>query len=252
MKSRDLSILVYTSEKNRDMWTVFITLLDRYWKDRLYRVLCLTDTWDGTDYGFDGMVVKDGTWYEMITEGIRKAGTPYVMLFMDDYLLYDRVDNDDLEHHLENAKRYHAGNISLYKNDFVKTRPFTDSEYLRMVPGSAYSYSTQAGIWSASYLLNRLKPEWSAWDFERRGSVMNRDTKHPLLITRDYSFPYIEGARRGKWMPQATWLLKREHIGADFEKRPAMDDADIIRMHLKSLIIKKNPGLVQSIQNLFP
>lgn len=42
---------------------------------------------------FDEIIVYNGNWYEMIFKGMEVTNTPYVMLWMDDYLLCDYVQN---------------------------------------------------------------------------------------------------------------------------------------------------------------
>ena len=58
----------------------------------------------------------------MITEGLRVVSTHYIILWMDDYLLYDNVSNDDIERYLEKLRKYDAVNIRLYKTSMIKLR----------------------------------------------------------------------------------------------------------------------------------
>ena len=42
-KNSDLSIIVYSCWKNRDMWGVFSKLFKKYWKDCSFQVVLVTD-----------------------------------------------------------------------------------------------------------------------------------------------------------------------------------------------------------------
>ena len=64
--------------------------------------------------------------------------------------------------------------------------------------GKAYSLSTQIGIWDRSFLEKIVRDDWSAWDYERIGSLSKEYNEQPILVSLDYEFPYEEGVRRGK------------------------------------------------------
>ena len=205
LKNEELSILVYSCWKNSDMWDVFLTLLNKYWQDRQFKVLLLTDKINDNAYyqKFDDISILDSNWHDMIISGIKRAGTDYVMLFMDDYLLCDYISNSDILKYLNYAKMYNAANIRLVESPTIKATPFIEnSKFSYYEPGTAYSLSTQVGIWSSEFLCNNIKNEWSAWDFERIGSMEVKDYQHVLLAPADYTFPYEEGVRRGKWMSE--------------------------------------------------
>lgn len=99
IKSDELSILVYSCIKNKDMWErngIFTTLFRKYWRNCAYKVVLVTDDCpieQRESDVFDKIIVYNGNWYEMIFKGMEVTNTPYVMLWMDDYLLCDYVQN---------------------------------------------------------------------------------------------------------------------------------------------------------------
>jgi hypothetical protein len=255
MKSKDLAILVYSCWKNRDMWRIFLTLFKKYWSDCCYQLILLTDIYD-KDFleescKFDQVVVLDSNWHDMLMEGIKKADTDYVMLMMDDYLICDYVNSDDLEYYISKAKRYHAANIRLTESRTIPSKTYVKDEELNYYePGTAYSFSTQPGIWDADFLKKYVKNEWSAWDFERRGSIEVKVAGCPLLASKNYTFPYEEGVRRGKWMDNGISICKRNNIQIDFSKRPAMNNFELAWIYFKGGLLELNPTLIVKLQNL--
>ncbi len=234
------------------MWDIFSALFQRYWNDCNYKLILLTDKYESnTEVAlFDEVVVLDSTWYEMLMAGVQKADTPYVMLFMDDYLLCDYVRNEDVEKYIKFVKLYKAANIRFHWSEMLKPKTFTKNHSFDFYkPGSAYSFSTQAGIWDVSFLKKYIKSEWTPWDFERKGSVDVRDNLQPLLGTKEYAFPYIEGVRKGKWMKQGYELCRRLGIHLDLEKRPVMTDFEMAWMYFKGGILSINPDFIQKMQN---
>ncbi len=253
-KSRELSILVYSCWKNSDMWNIFLTLFNKYWPNCDFKMILLTDYLGDTKYydRFDEIVVLDSNWHDMVIAGIKKAKTDYVMLFMDDYLICDYIKNDDIMKYLKFAREYDVANIRLMESPTIKAAPYTvDSKFSYYEPGTAYSFSTQVGIWNSEFLTKNIKSNWSAWDFERIGSIQVKDNKHPLLAPLDYTFPYEEGVRRGKWMDNGVRLCKRNNIKLDFEKRPAMTNFELSWIYFKGALLEINPNFIVKIQNLF-
>lgn len=252
-KSTELSILVYSCYKNSDMWSIFLTLFQKYWRDCAYRLILLTDKLGGRheEYAFDDIVVCDSNWYDMLMAGIQRAGTKYVMLWMDDYLLCDYIWNQDIEYYLGMTKKFQAANMRLVESPTIPAETFSkDHRFHYYCPGTAYSFSTQVGIWSAEFLKKNIRPEWSAWDFERIGSIKVKDYEHPLLAPKDYTFPYEEGVRRGKWMDNGVRICNRNHIKIDFKKRKQMSQFEMAWIYFKGGILGLNPTLVVKIQNL--
>lgn len=252
IKSDKLSILIYSCWKNRDMWEVFSILFKKYWKDCYYNVILITDKCDNKGKSFfDKIIVEDGNWYSMIMEGIKCANTPYVMLWMDDYLLCDYVKNADVEKYLAIAKKYHAANIRLVESQIIHSKCFRHDKSLGYFkPGTAYSMSTQVGIWDVQFLKTHLNKDWSAWDFERKGSIEIKDYNQPLLSSYEYTFPYEEGVRRGAWMDNGVRLCKRNNIPLDFSKRRMMGSFELAWMYFKGGILEINPTIIVKIQNL--
>lgn len=253
-KNEDLAILLYSCWKNSDMWAIFIKLFQKYWSDCPYQVILLTDRYEGEkeQYGFDEIVALDANWHDMIMAGIEKAGTEYVMLFMDDYLLCDYIENDRISFYVEEAKRHHAANIRFMESPTIVAEVYEkDSAYNYYEPGTAYSFSTQVGIWSVECLKKYVRPDWSAWDFERKGSVEVKDYDHPLLAARDYTFPYEEGVRKGKWMDNGIRLCHRNNIKLDFTKRKPMSNFELAWIYFKGGILGLNPTAIVKLQNRF-
>ena len=251
-KSPDMAILVYSCWKNRDMWSVFLTLFSKYWPDCSYKVILLTDKYDSRreDDGFDDIVVCDSNWHNMIMAGIEQAGTEYVMLWMDDYLLCDYVRNEDVAYYIEKARKHHAANLRLAESPTIPSKVFSKDKELNFYqPGTAYSFSTQVGIWDVEFLKKNVKKDWSAWDFERKGSLEVKDFTHPLLASRNYTFPYEEGVRRGKWMDNGIRLCQRNNIRLDFEKRKPMSSFELAWIYFKGGILGLSPTVVVKVQN---
>ncbi len=254
--SNRLSIIIYSCWKNRDMWEIFSQLFQKYWKNCPYQVLLVTDEYHETDKQsvFTKIIQNDDTWARMIKKAIEAAQTPYVSLWMDDYLLCDYVQNNDIEKQLEQAIKYHAANLRLTESPTCHGHWQRHKNIGYYKRGRAYSFATQIGIWDSSFLENTLQDEWSAWDFERIASLKKAgsraEDKQPLLVALDYEFPYEEGVRKGKWMQQGQKLCRRNGITIDTKVRPVMTNMEMAKIYFQGAVIDWNADLVVKVQNL--
>lgn len=259
--NKEMSIIVYSCERNSDMWTVFSTLFRKYWPDCSLEVILVTDCYKGNPQGvyeekteeivFSKIVVCNSDWAHMIKAAIEAAKTPFVSLWMDDYLLCDSVREDVLEHYIDIMRQYHAANIRLVGSNSLAEMYVTNKKGIGIwKPGTAYSMCTQIGIWDVEFLKKNIKDGWSAWDFERIGSLEIKDKKQPLLVALDYVFPYEEGVRRGKWMDNGVRLCRRNNITLDFNRRKQMSSFELAWIYFKGGILEINPTLIVKTQNL--
>ena len=252
MNESDLSIIVYSCWKNREMWNIFSQLFEKYWKDCPYHLILLTDRYNEkeieSDLVFKSIIVFDNTWGNMIKRAIDECNTKYVMLWMDDYLLCDYINTEDILKQLERAKEYHAGNLRLIEEPKCNNL-YQNQKYIGIYSYRVRTLSLQIGIWDVGFLNNIIQDNWSAWDFERIGSIDTKNTKWPLLVSLDYTFPYEEGVRRGKWMKSGANLCKRNQIKIDEKKRPIMTNKEMAWIYMKGAIIDINPTFILRIQN---
>jgi len=252
-KNEELSIIIYSCKKNSDMWIIFSELFKKYWYNCDYKIYLVTDQYiENKELVFDQVIEYDSDWGNMIIKALNVADTQYVMLWMDDYLLCDYVNNHDIEEKLRLAVKYNVANLRLMESPSIKSAQFKDNLSLGYYkPGTAYSLSTQVGIWNSEFLLKNINEGWSAWEFEKKGSITIKDYEHPLLATLDYTFPYEEGVRRGKWMDNGVRLCKRNGINLDFNKRKKMNSLEHAWIYFKGAILELNPTLVVKLQNFF-
>ena len=253
--SEILSIIIYSCKKNADMWSIFLTLFNKYWEDCPYNLILVTDglpeKYEQEQFKFDQVIEEDASWGKMILKAITAANTPYVMLWMDDYLLCDYVNENDIKKYIDKTDQYNAASLMLAYNAFNHAYSFEKDVTVGIYhPRTAYSVSTQIGIWNTCFLKKHINPDWSAWDFERKGSLTIEDDEYCFLVSLEYYFPYIEGVRRGKWMESGIRLCERNGIKLDYLKRPAMSNWEMAKVYIRGAILDHNPELILKIQNI--
>lgn len=169
------------------------------------------------------------------------------MLFMDDYFLKSQIDTSNIQKYIAICQKYNAGNLRLFSSTYCKTKDFSP-EVGQVVEGSAYSISTQAEIWNVDFLQNIIHENWSAWDFERLGSLCLVNLRQPILYTKNYTFPYVEAVRRGKWLDDGIKLCTRHGYKLDFYIRAKMSFGEKIIIFVKGTLLKLMPKTILKVQ----
>ncbi len=247
----ELAIIVYSCERNSKMWNVVMYFFKKYWYDCPCPIVLLTDTdreGQGLKAGFDLVVEKDSTWAEMMEAALDQTGATHFMTWMDDFLLCDKVDNQKFEECFRKAKELKAAFYKLCPANYTQLIPYDEST-AKIKKGSAYSVSTHAGIWETESFRAFLRKEWSAWDFERIGSLESEKISREMYASLDYRIPYIEGIRKGKWFPEGVRLLKENGIRVQDTGKEEMAWKDRFIVQAKAVILSMNPNLVLRVQN---
>lgn len=252
MKDSQIAIIIYSCEKNNSMWDIVKYFFDKYWAECPYNIVLLTDydrNRKGKELGFDYVVECDADWSTMMKTALNQLRVSYFITWMDDFLLCDYVDTAEVEKLFSCMKNRHALNIRLVETSYCKIRRI-EKDVREIEPGTAYSFSTHAGIWETKGFINQVKKKQSAWDFERKGSIGNKNIKQPILASNDYFLPYIECVRKGKWFPEGVALLKRNNLDYKKTNKPLMSNWDLTKVYLKGAILDLNSDYVLKIQNL--
>ena len=247
----ELAIIVYSCERNSKMWNVVMYFFKKYWYDCPCPIVLLTDTdreGQGLKAGFDLVVEKDSTWAEMMEAALDQTGATHFMTWMDDFLLCDKVDNQKFEECFRKAKELKAAFYKLCPANYTQLIPYDEST-AKIKKGSAYSVSTHAGIGETESFRAFLRKEWSAWDFERIGSLESEKISREMYASLDYRIPYIEGIRKGKWFPEGVRLLKENGIRVQDTGKEEMAWKDRFIVQAKAVILSMNPNLVLRVQN---
>ena len=198
MKNTDCTVLVCSCDKYHDVEKPFIALWRKFWPDCPFETVLLSETL--STEGFDRAILTGGekTWCEMLAEALEKIESPYVLMLMNDYFLNAPVETAAFLRRLDEAKRFNAASLRLNPMP-PGQKPWEGSDLLEMPKNVAYCVTCQASIWNKGFLQCLARRNKSAWEFERYGSFMVGDEKHPLLVTPTKEFPFVDAVHKGHW-----------------------------------------------------
>jgi len=213
----DAVVLVMTCKKFEQLWDPFFILFDKYWGECPYEIIL------GTDSGsYDGVktieVGSDLGWAsncKRILEGIPQDN---VILFMDDYLLREKVDNDRMVDLVDYMDENDVGCLRTCPCP-GPTSEWTHNDRLGILQAEdPYRLSLQTAIWKKETLLDLLVEGESPWETEIKGTKRAKTyTKKPFLSVKrgDSPLSYEIAVIKGEWRQVGMDILKEEGIPTD-------------------------------------
>jgi len=227
-----MTIIVPTCAAYADILTPFVHFFEKFWPDCPYRKILINSP---NDYrGFENFRTQsDLGWianvlFLMETQGV--SGN--VLLLLDDYLLTQRISNEEIER----ADRFVQDDVG-----YIRLLPFSDNAYnsgLGWLWPSQLSYnqwynladldrnspkkltrlpiSLQPAIWNGEFVRRFFNPNWSPWQLEvlgsreycAHGTLNGVPCNHLFLTTKQPVYSYVNGVRDGKYSREFVDLIK--------------------------------------------
>jgi len=227
MSDNRVQVLVCSCDKYRDVWPAFFQLFFKYWRDCPYGVNLIANDESYCDERVTTLHIdRRLDWSSAFLESLSLLTAPYVLVLMEDYLLERAVDSQGLSRLAEYMDERRVECIHVYPENKSEGDPISVQKYtLKEVPeGFPYRVNLQAALWRRDYLISLVRAGESAWDFEVAGTGRSETTQATFLTVTcspeaaPFSY-YCTGVVRGKWMPGAVALCRKEGIALDLTKR---------------------------------
>ncbi|HZC58207.1 MAG TPA: hypothetical protein VE396_19490 [Xanthobacteraceae bacterium] len=237
----DVSAVVASYDGSADIWPGFFGLLSRFWPDLPYPLYLVSNHLTFPDQRVTALRVGDDlSWSETLARGLERVASRYVLLILDDFFLTASVDTALVSrmHAAMGAKG--AAYLRLVPNPAADT-PCVDMPGIGTIDkGAPNRTSLQMAFWDRRVLLDLLRREESAWDFEIKGSRRSDALREPFLgVCQGFSaVPYRHVLRRGKLLPDAVRFFAPLGVSFDFSKRRFESElnlrwqASAVRRHL--------------------
>ena len=82
----------------------------------------------------------------------------------------------------------------------------------KMSPSSPWLTNVQPAIWRKTELLKYLKPEYSPWDFEIKGSNAAKDEAENYFVAKLDKQIYFNMVWKGQFAPGSEEFLKQQNL----------------------------------------
>ena len=254
MPSDRMSLLVMSCDRYADLWNPMSDCLKRFWPDCPYEILLSTESLSPAPETAFHRVIHSGSaaWSGRLLDTLNAVTTPYTMLLLDDLWPSQTISTAAMEGILDLMERDGIGDVHL-RNEGSDQRDYDKDPAYRIYASDApYRISASASIWNTAFLTSVLRPEESAWEFERIGSYREDALKLPVLVCKASPLSVVcdSGAvEQGRWEPLALTFAKEQGIAVDSTKRPVKNWRDRLKKSIKSFVYNVNPKLILAIQN---
>lgn len=236
---KELVILVISCDSYSDVWKPFFDIKAHFWPDCPYRTYLGTNE---LDFDYPGVsVVKSGpdeAWADNVRKHLASIEEDYVLVFLEDFFMCEKVITADIAAAFEIALRTDADLLSLRFPTLGGQFDPGEIGVYNIDPAGEYCISTSIAIWKKDALAGLLKPGYSAWDFEVKNSAQaNSEGRMPgrfLSLDRNL-FKCLNGVWRRKWVPSTLRFYRSIGIYIDTGKRSLMSLDDRIWEYFKSL-----------------
>lgn len=235
----DCTFLLSTYDGGEDLWEGFFKALSIQWPEMNMDIVLNTET---KTYSYPGYNIisfqpslnKKQTWAERIISTLNHIDTEFVLLFLEDFWLDTKVDNEFFIQTIRWMKDCpDVANFSYYP--CLPGSNIDDGRFDRFEKRPQkceYKFNCQVGLWRTRELVKFFRPHESPWDWEIHGS--KRATRcnqlfYSLKIDAPKVFSYGDNLKgcmvcRGKWVKdQVVPLAKRYNIEIDYSIRGFYD-----------------------------
>jgi hypothetical protein len=218
-------VVVSSCDAYSDAWSPFLQLFDRYWPDCPWQTWWISNQLKVEHSRVRTFAVGDDQgWASNLLKLLDDQQPDSIIYLQEDYFLQTPVDSKRLRDVIEYARNTAVGYIRLAGSpdpDRPHDNPFGLGE---LSPGMKFRCSLQAAWWDVATLRKLLVAGENGWQMEMAGSrrsdalpesFLSVLREHPLI---DYY--YDTGILKGKWLPGALDLCRREGIRVDTSQRP--------------------------------
>lgn len=243
-KTNNLTILVNSCDKNRDLWPIFFYMLKRKWKDVPYEIVLNSEK---LAFNYKGLNItnycvnteKEYSWSERLYLNLQKIKTDYVLFMLEDFYFENEISNEEVENLMQRVKKIKNFGC-LYLMDLLTNFPCYYDKKSELFKIHKYIYikaNATCAIWNKKYLMSLLRFEEDPWQFElgasKRAFLQNKkfycqynyDYEKLLLykgkVNKQKVFycDFEKQIYRGQWTKSCVDFLTENGVKCDFKKR---------------------------------
>ena len=241
--SKEITIVVGCVDKYAMAWPMMKHGLEKYWKDRNWDIVFITNEKGFYDYPTI-KVGPDESWSKTIRKGLEQVDSEFILWMMEDYWLTGPVDNKALNDMLDIMKKDKLDHIRILAPanaegtiipEMELECPYENApEELGLwyfTPIAEYRASLATSIWRKEVIMKCLVDGTTPWQFEADAGVASRgNNKHLCTIRTDVvSWPWRTNPhndclsspiRKGMWTEAAYKYVDYEGLDEDLSLWP--------------------------------
>jgi len=210
----DVSFVVLSCDRYGDLWDPFFGCMERYWPDCPFSVYLVTNQ---ASYDRSGVSVinigPDRDYSSNLLAVLSAVPTPWLILWVEDYLFSERIDTQRLRLILDDAVRAGADYLKLTE-DAPLSYDDSNGERVGAIPrGVKYRSAIGTALYRKETLRKLLVPGLSIWQLDKsQASNSLPDVFMALTASeaRRPPLPNVNAVVKGRWHWLAPAFLRRE------------------------------------------
>lgn len=261
--TKECTALINTCDTYSDSWTGFFQLLDIQWPDFQLDIVLNTETKEFTFSDFNIRTIhfqgkEKMAWGERLIETLKRIDTKYILFFLDDFYLTDKVR----VYEIEKCYNYMEENSNIVYFSFFPVED-TDNKISEKYIGfekrpqrGKYRYNCQIALWNREKLISSLRRHESPWEMELYGSIRSRrcnDEFYTLSAKVSPIFCYQNGGviMRGRWyLSRVVPLMEKYLLDIDLTERESYEDYLMVEHKRKRKLMRGIKNRIHIIKSI--
>lgn len=203
-----------------------------------YKIVLSTETTDYKSNLFEINNIHPSnincTWTERMAEAVEQIDSDYIIFMLDDFFLYDFVQEEKIEECIEYLKSNPKIATFTFFPIYMQSEPSKYEGYNKREKNSRNKISATIGIWNKKILQKYLCGykeniwEWEQNATHRSNTLYPKDEFYTMKLNTKEIFPYNfskYGLFSGKWLTPTKELFEELNIKMDFSKRGFYNEA---------------------------
>ena len=219
----DLSIVVFSTDNNEELWPIFHHYLEKYWPNHP-RTYLLTESKHSSLFITIGINIPFERWSARIREALKIIPDSRVLFISDDCFLNTIVNISKLDRSCNILNDEMVANINFELSSEISDK---DSNFLGFKikdKSSSNRLSFLCGIWNRHALIDILsEKDATPWDLENMQDMKNYTSyvvSDEKILSWFNDVPNGSGACvRGKWIKEVQNFLIQDGLQVDFSKK---------------------------------
>ena len=215
----NVALLILSCDKYSDLWKNYFILFNKFWPDCPFPVYLQTNILD-FECERNVNVIKVGEnnlWSDDLIKSLSYLEKyDFVLLMMEDMFLKTTVSNSQIVTVLDEFFEVNGNFITLI------AEPHYDKKFSQnfglISPGAMYRATATAALWKKKILLDILRENETAWDFEKKGSIRTDQYYGFYAVVHD-CFSFVHGVVKGQWTVHAVKEFEKLGLDIDFSTR---------------------------------
>lgn len=241
----NIALLVLSCDKYSDLWENYFILFNKFWPDCPFPVYLQTNTQDFESERINNVIkVGEGhAWSEDLLNSLSGLHQyDYVLLMMEDMFLNRNVNNIRVFSVIKEFLNIDGNFITLINEPNYDKKH--SENFGKISPGAMYRATATAALWKIDVLVDILRKNETAWDFEKKGSVRS-DQYDGFYSVVDDCFSFFHGVIKGQWTIEAVKEFDRIGLSIDLTSRNIFSSKTVLYrffyVNIRKLVIKIVP-----------